>query len=370
MTPSNTPLFASHTALGGKMVDFSGWMMPIRYGSVIEEHLHVRSQTGLFDVSHMGEVRVKGKDALAFIQYATINDASKLANGAGQYSATLNEQGGIIDDLIVYRLGDQEFFICVNAANVAKDFNWLKELAKKFDVSVTNESCQWAQVAVQGPTSRQTLLDTLKDPELKKSVEQLSYTHIMEFSFEGSPGYIARTGYTGELGYEIYVAPDKVETLWNNLLKSPVGTPKPIGLAARDSLRLEACYLLYGQDMNAEVTPLEAGIAWATKLDKANFCGKDALLKQKGSIPHKLLAFVMDEPGIARSHMSVFWNDTRVGTVTSAGVLPSLGVNGGMVFVDNIEDLKVGSEIYIDIRDQKKRARIVKKPLYTAKTKD
>lgn len=366
--PKKTPLFDLHTQQGAKMVPFGGWMMPVSYESVLNEHKNVRQACGIFDVSHMGEVRVKGPDARKFLQWLTINDIERLKVGAGQYSAILNENGGMIDDLIIYRLGENEFFICVNAANRNRDFAWIKDRSKGFVVEVVDESDQWAQIAVQGPTSQDVVKTLLNDADADK-LKNLPYTNIIEAHLSGTKSYIARTGYTGEFGYEIYL-PSKISpNVWSSLLSmgDKFGV-KPIGLGARDTLRLEACYLLYGNDMTDTVSPLEAGIAWATKLDKGEFIGRTALLEQKlRGIPRQLVAFKMGSDGIPRHGMSVFHGGKEIGCVTSGSVLPTLGGAGGMALIE--PGLKEGDEILVDIRGQKKSANICKRPLYAARTK-
>lgn len=362
-----TPLFDEHVALKAKMVPFGGWNMPVSYEGVLAEHKTVREACGLFDVSHMGEVRVKGPDSLTFLQELTINDVSKLGIGHGQYSAMLNEQGGMIDDLIIYRLARDEFFICVNASNAEKDFKWIHTQAKGFEVNVFNESAHWAQIAIQGPRSLETLLFVVG--QAADQVKTLPYTHIMQTSLFGEKSLIARTGYTGEWGYEVYVPAKIARKVWMALLEhAPETGVKPIGLGARDTLRLEACYLLYGNDMNDTVSPLEAGISWATKLDKGDFIGRAALVKQKETgLKRKIVAFKMLEDGIPRHGMKIQATGGRTGEVTSGSVLPTLGGAGGMALVD--ATLGEGDEFEVDVRGTMKRAKVMKRPLYQAKVK-
>lgn len=364
-----TPLYDAHVALKAKMVPFGGWLMPVSYEGVLAEHKTVREACGIFDVSHMGEVRVKGPEAARFLQWITINDITKLKIGGGQYSALLNEHGGMIDDLIIYRLGDDEFFICVNASNRAKDFAWIKEKSKSFNVSVFDESDSWSQIAIQGPKSREVLGALLNDAQ-NTAMASLAYTNIMPATISGKPSLIARTGYTGEFGFEIYIPSTVAHATWMALLEmSPKYGVKPIGLGARDTLRLEACYLLYGNDMNDSVSPLEAGIAWATKIDKGDFIGKAALIEQKNSgLKKQIVAFKMTEDGIPRHGMRVYSEDsTMTGEVTSGSVLPTVGGSGGMALVD--VNFKEGDQFFVDVRGSRKRAKIVKRPLYAARTK-
>ena len=367
-TSLKTPLYNQHKACGAKVIEFGGWLMPVSYTSVLAEHKAVREKCGVFDVSHMGEVRVKGPQAEAFVQHITMNDAAKLKPGQGQYSALLNESGGMIDDLIVYRLGVDEFFICINAANRAKDFQWISSHAKSFNIEVTNESDRWAQLAVQGPTSLEAMLAII-DPADRSTLDALPYTNIAKARVAGRECLVARTGYTGEHGYEIYLPADHAEKLWLALL----GTASksgivPVGLGARDTLRLEACYLLYGNDMNDETTPLEAGVAWAVKLNKPGFIGKEALVQQKAiGTKQKIVALKMKEDGIPRHGMTVYWRGEPAGFVTSGSVLPTVGGAGGMAMVAS--GVVENDELEVDIRGKRKLATVVKRPLYSAKTK-
>ncbi|MBP9707943.1 MAG: glycine cleavage system aminomethyltransferase GcvT [Oligoflexales bacterium] len=365
---NKTALYDEHVKLGAKLIDFGGWMMPIRYGSAIEEHHFVRKACGLFDVSHMGELRIKGEQAEAFVQYLTTNDVTKLRDGCGQYSGLLDDQGGFIDDLIVYRLQKDDFFLCVNASNTRKDADWVKKQSAAFKVQVDDESSQWSQIAIQGPQSRECLMTLLKDAE-RATLADLPYTQIRKIPLFGQQALIARTGYTGELGYEVYLNHSSAIELWLKLLQLGTSRVAPIGLGARDSLRLEAGYLLYGNDMDENVTPLEVGISWAVKLDKGDFIGRDRLVKMKeAGVPRHLVAFKMTEPGIARSHMDLFQADKKVGIVTSAAFLPTLDLAGGMALVDKSSG-QVGDKIEIDIRGKRKLAEVVKKPLYSPKVK-
>jgi aminomethyltransferase len=366
-----TPLFDAHKALKAKMVPFGGWMMPVSYSTVLVEHKAVREQCGLFDVSHMGEVFVRGAAAEAFLQRLTINDVTRLRDGQGQYTAILDERGGMIDDLIIYRLKSDEFLVCVNASNADKDFAWIKRHADQTaGVTVTNESAQWSQLAVQGPTSQRAVA-ALLPPADQQALQRLEYTHIMPIKLFGRPCWLARTGYTGEHGYELYLPNDVATKTWLALLETtPQSGIVPVGLGARDTLRLEACYLLYGNDMDDSVTPLEAGISWAVRMDCGDFVGKDALLKQKETgVPRQLVAFTMTDDGIPRHDMEVFHLDgTKLGKVTSGSVLPTVGGAGGLCLID-AKRAKVDDEVEIDVRGKRKRARLVKKPLYKAKVK-
>lgn len=364
-----TPLCDQHKIAGAKMVPFGGWLMPVSYEGVLAEHKTVREHCGLFDVSHMGEISVSGKGATDFVQYITINDVSKLKDGGGQYSALLKPDGGMIDDIIIYRLNPDRYFICVNASNCEKDYNWIREQAKtRSQVVVRNESGEWAQLAVQGPKSKAAVGILLGLN--RQQIENLEYMSIMPVELFGRPCLLARSGYTGEWGYELYAPADIAKNCWQALLETSVSTGlKPIGLGARDTLRLESCYLLYGNDMDESVSPLEAGISWAVRLDKGDFLGRAALLKQKElGIPRTMVTFTMADDGIPRHGMDIYLGESKIGTVTSGSVLPTVGGAGGMALLQSGKT-KTGDHIEIDIRGKRKLATIVKKPLYNAKVR-
>ncbi len=365
-----TPLVAVHKSLKAKMVPFGGWLMPVSYTTVLQEHKAVREACGIFDVSHMGEVMVTGANAAAFLQHLTINDIEKLKDGSGQYSAMLHEHGGMIDDLIVYRLKADKYLLCVNASNTAKDFAWIDKQARKFsEVQVADESNLWSQLAVQGPASAKAVEALIGATDLAQ-FRSLQYMDIMNLKLFGKAALLARTGYTGEHGYEIYLPNEVAEKTWAALLETqPVTGIQPIGLGARDTLRLEACYLLYGNDMNDEVSPLEAGIGWATRLTKADFIGRAALVQQKEAGPKRSqFAFVMVEDGIPRSGMDLYRNGEKIGVVTSGSVLPTVGGAGGMALIARGK-ANLNDEVEVDIRGKRKLARLVQKPLYKAKVK-
>lgn len=367
-TLRRTPLFEEHKNLGAKLVPFGGWEMPISYEGVIAEHHAVRQKCGLFDVSHMGEIFVEGPEAEKFLQWMTVNDLSRLADGQGQYSALLNDQGGIVDDLILYRLRADRFLLCVNASNTEKDFRWIKEHASRFKVNVTDDSARWSQIAVQGPESLATLKGLFSAADATR-LAALNYMDIASFPMFGADVFVARTGYTGEQGFELYM-PNAVATkIWRELLaQGPKTGVKPIGLGARDTLRLEACYLLYGNDMDDNVSPLEAGIGWAVRLEK-DFLAKDRLAAEKArGSSRKMVAFLLDDKGIARPGMDVYSGEKKIGAVTSAGFLPTLDKSGGMALID-ASAAKVGDTVEVDIRGKRKLAKIVKRPLYSARVK-
>lgn len=362
-----TALHPLHKALKAKMAGFGGWDMPISYEGVIAEHKTVREHCGLFDVSHMGEILVSGPDAFAFLQYHTINDLGRLKPGQGQYSAFPNEEAGFVDDLILYQLAEQRYLLCVNASNIEKDFQWLVSRKGAFQVSLENASEAFAQIAVQGPESMPCLKAILSEADQRK-LDAMHYMDIVEMSLFGDKVLIARTGYTGEWGYEIYLPVLLAEKTFTALMESG---GKPIGLGARDTLRLEACYLLYGSDMDDTVSPFEAGIAWAIRFEKPQFLGKAKLEAQKnGSLPaRKMIAFRLEEEGIARHDMALYRGDRMIGKVTSASFLPSLGFAGGMALIER-DGGQIGDSIEIDIRGKRKVAKIVKRPLYSAQTKE
>ena len=367
MSSKKTALYEEHIALGARMVDFNGWSMPVSYGKVIEEHKHVRTHAGIFDVSHMGEIFIKGTEAKYFLQKMLINDLEAISPGKGQYTALLNEQGGMIDDLIAYQLEENSYFLCVNAGNVAKDYQWLLDHSKAYtNLKLENSSDKLSQIAVQGPESFECLRP-FEAFQSSKALADLDYGEIATLVDEsGRTLYIARTGYTGEKGYELYLPNESAVAIWQKLLVKA----KPIGLGARDTLRLEACYPLYGQEMDDEVNPLEIGIGWATKIAKEpSFIGRDVVAQAKElGLKRRLYAFHMTDPGIARNSMNVYQNGQMIGKVTSGSVLPSLDQRGGLSLLE-VEKLDKKASIEIDIRGQKKKAKIVKKPMYKANTK-
>jgi aminomethyltransferase len=364
-----TALAEVHLNHKAKMVDFSGWLMPVSYTSVLKEHETVRTSVGIFDVSHMGEARVSGPQAKDFLQHATINNLEKLQIGGGQYSAILNESGGFIDDLIVYRMAESEYFLCLNASNAEKDVAWLQKISSGFNVQVKDESSIWSQIAVQGPNSRHCLLSAF--PALKDSTfANMGYMTCIRVKLGGDDCIVARTGYTGEHGYELYIPHKSAAKIWSQLVDQSLPEQfraQPCGLGARDTLRLEACYLLYGNDMGDQTNPIEAGIKWAVKIDGPDFIGKNAVLKAAKNGPsQKIYAFKMSEDGIPRHGMPVFVNGEQIGEVTSGSVLPTVGGAGGMMMLRRT-DLKIDDQVEVDIRGKRKLARIARRPLYTAK---
>jgi aminomethyltransferase len=359
-----TPLNSAHRQLGARMVDFGGWDMPVQYpAGTIEEHLRTRNHAGLFDVSHMGEVDVRGVDAIAFVNRLTSNDVSKLVDGQAQYSALTTPQGTVIDDLLVYRLAGDHLLLVVNASTTEKDWEWIKSHHTGDSVELKNVSADYCQLALQGPDA-QTILQKLTDVPLA----EIKYYHFTPGRVDGIDGIVSRTGYTGEDGFEVYAAADRAEQLWNKILDagdngSPTGV-LPCGLAARNTLRLEAGMALYGNDIDDTTTLLEANLGWICKLDKGDFIGREALAQQKQEgVKRKLVGFEVTERGIARDHQDVVINGERVGQVTSGSPAPFLKKNIGLAYVP-VEFANVGQQIQVDVRGKLVGAQIVKTPFY------
>jgi aminomethyltransferase len=359
-----TPLNSAHRQLGARMVDFGGWDMPVQYpAGTIEEHLRTRNHAGLFDVSHMGEVDVRGVDAIAFVNRLTSNDVSKLVDGQAQYSALTTPQGTVIDDLLVYRLAGDHLLLVVNASTTEKDWEWIKSHHTGDSVELKNVSADYCQLALQGPDA-QTILQKLTDVPLA----EIKYYHFTPGRVDGIDGIVSRTGYTGEDGFEVYAAADRAEQLWNKILDagdngSPTGV-LPCGLAARNTLRLEAGMALYGNDIDDTTTLLEANLGWICKLDKGDFIGREALAQQKQEgVKRKLVGFEVTERGIARDHQDVVINGERVGQVTSGSPAPFLKKNIGLAYVP-VEFANVGQQIQVNVRGKLVGAQIVKTPFY------
>jgi aminomethyltransferase len=358
-----TPLYDEHMAFGAKIVPFAGWKMPVQYSGIIDEHKCTRTAVGVFDVSHMGEINIMGRGALEFLQLMTLNDVSKISIGQAQYNAFCYENGTLVDDIVIYRRGIDSFFICVNASNIEKDYLWLKEHLPQQGVILENLSCDYAQIAVQGPQSR-NLVSSIVDIK----IENLNYYHFSEGKVLGAPSIIARTGYTGELGYELYIPASAAVKVWRGIFQAgkTLGV-KPCGLGARDTLRLECGYLLYGSDMDSSTTALECGLSWITKFEKNNFIGKNILLSQKeNGLKKRLIAFEMLDKAIGRSGYKIFATseaNQEIGVVTSGCPSPSLSKNIGMGYVSS-NSSKVGTQLWIEVRGEKKRAVVVKKPFF------
>ncbi|MDP4125889.1 MAG: glycine cleavage system aminomethyltransferase GcvT [Bacillota bacterium] len=355
-----TPLYEEHLGAKAKLIDFGGWEMPVQYAGVIDEHHAVRTKAGLFDVSHMGEIDVNGKEALAFLQMLITNDVSNLVDGRILYSPMCYPNGGIVDDLLVYRYGPEHYFIVVNASNSDKDYAWMVEQAKEFEVSVENLSEQYAQLALQGPLA-EIILQRITNINLA----QIRYYAFAHGEVDGVSCLISRTGYTGEDGFEIYVSPQFARQLWQKILE--IGTPEgiqPIGLGARDTLRFEARLPLYGNELGPEISPLEAGLGIFVKLDKIAFIGKDALLTQKEQgIPRKLVGLEMIGRGIARSHYPLQKDGEEIGFVTSGSFSPTLNKNIALGLIRS--DLAVQEAVLdVMIRGKAVQAKIVPSLFY------
>ncbi len=356
-----TPLNQVHRELGARMVDFGGWDMPVQYSGVIDEHLAVRQAAGLFDVSHMGEVEVTGPNALAFIQQLTINDVSKLVDGQIQYSALCYPEGGNVDDVTLYRFNDSRFLFCVNASNTDKDFAWMQKVladSAMTDVTLNNRSAEFAQIALQGPKAEE-ILAGLTDV----SLADLVYYHFCEGDVAGVNMIISRTGYTGEDGFELYLPASAAVEIWRQLMKAGATYGLlPIGLGARDTLRLEKGYALYGHELSREISPLEAGLAWITKLDNDDFVGKAALVAQKADgVPRRRVGLVMQERGIPREGYPVFVGDREVGIVTSGTMSPTLKVGVALALVEP-DVAKADTELEVAIRNRRMRAVVTRPP--------
>ncbi len=341
------------------MVDFGGWEMPVQYTGLVDEHYTVRKAVGLFDVSHMGEIDVRGPEALKLVDYITTNAATRLHIGQAQYSGLLYEHGGFVDDILVHKVADQHYFLCVNAGNQEKDFEHIRA-ANQFDAEVDFASDRYAQIAVQGPFSMRTL-QKLTPADLAS----IGYYWFRDGAVSGVPARIARTGYTGEDGFEIYVAPGEAPRIWNELMEAgrEFGI-KPCGLGARNTLRLEAKMALYGHEIHASITPFEADLGWIVKMDKGEFIGREALTRQKQQgVRRKLVGFEMRGRGIGRDGYEVRVNGLAAGWVTSGSPAPSLNKNIGLCYLPSGE-ARPGRKIEVMVRNQAVEAEIVGTPFY------
>lgn len=356
-----TPLAEEHQRLGGKMVPFGGWTMPVQYSGLVDEHTTVRTRAGLFDVSHMGEVRIKGEDALAFTDYLTVNNVTKLEDGQAHYTAFCTPEGTVVDDLLVYREAADDFLLVINAANIDKDLAWIRRHQGEYRVTITNESDDTAQIAIQGPLA-QAILQRVCDVDL----DGMKYYWFQRGKVGAYDALISRTGYTGEDGFECYCAAADAVAIWRLLLETGAEDGiKPAGLGARDSLRLEARMHLYGNDMDETTSVLEAGLAWIVKLKNTDdFIGKTAIAAQKkAGVTRKLIGFRLLGKGIARPDYAVVDQGEPVGRVTSGTQGPTLKESIGMAYVP--EHLAApGGTIQIQIRNKLVDAEVVKGPFY------
>lgn len=362
-----TPLFDVYQQYGGKTIDFGGWELPVQFSSIKEEHEAVRTKAGLFDVSHMGEIEVKGTDSLAFLQKTMTNDVSKLQIGGAQYTAMCYENGGTVDDLLIYKLNDDYYLLVVNASNIEKDFTWLKDHVEG-DVRLQNLSEQMGQLALQGPLAEQVL---------QKLVETVDLSTIGYFKFQenvsigGKVALVSRTGYTGEDGFEVYCKSEDASFLWETILKA--GKEEgvlPCGLGARDTLRFEANLALYGQELSSTISPLEAGIGFAVKVNKEeDFIGKQALKHQKeAGVPRKLIGIEMIDRGIPRHGYPVYVGEQLVGEVTTGTQSPTFKRNIGLALVDSAV-VSRESELTIEIRGKRLKVKVVPTPFYKREKK-
>lgn len=357
--PRRTPLYETHVEAGAKIVDFAGWEMPVQYAGVIDEHRAVRNAAGLFDVSHMGEILVTGPSAETYLQSVTPNDVSKLTPGRAHYSGLLTEAGTYIDDLLVYRLSQDEFLLVVNAANAGKDFAWLKE-HKIGGVKLQNVSDQYALLALQGPEAR-GILASLTSYDL----DSLKYYRFAVDEVAGMKAIISRTGYTGEDGFELYIDSELGPPMWRALMEAGASASlQPAGLGARDTLRLESAMALYGHEIDDTRTPLDAGLNWVVKLAKGNFIGSQALSDQKEQgISEKLVGFEVVGRGIARQGHGVLDGDKQIGIVTSGTWSPTFEKAIGMAYVP-IGMAETGTDLTLDVRGRSVPARVVDLPFY------
>lgn len=355
-----TPLFDSHRALGGKLVPFGGWEMPVQYSGLVDEHVAVRTKAGLFDVSHMGEIRVKGPKAFEVVQKITCNDVAALVDGRVQYSAFLTDRGTFVDDLLTYRIAEDDYLLVVNASNTPKDVAW----AKSFEVdgaTIEDESPSWSQVAIQGPLAEEIL-----QPFVPADLSKVAYYWFTWANVLGARCIVSRTGYTGEDGFEVYGPADSAPALWNALIEA--GRPKgllPAGLGARDTLRLEAKLSLYGNELDDTVTAWEADLGWIVKMKKGDFVGRDALAKQKErGLAKKLAGFFVEGRGIARHGYPLKVEDSgEPGVVTSGTQTPTVGRALGLAYVP-LAATAPGTRLLVDVRGKDLPAVVVPTPFY------
>ncbi|MFC0561642.1 glycine cleavage system aminomethyltransferase GcvT [Halalkalibacter alkalisediminis] len=356
-----TPLFSLYKESGAKTIDFGGWDLPVQFSSIKDEHEAVRTKAGLFDVSHMGEVEVKGQGALDYLQKLMTNDVSKIVDGQAQYTAMCYENGGTVDDLLIYRKSEDDFLLVINASNIEKDVEWMEQHLTA-DVTIKNISNEVAQLAIQGPLAERILQ--------KETTHDLSSIRFFRFAdhvqIGGVNALVSRTGYTGEDGFEIYCEASEAPKLWSLLLKAGASDGLvPCGLGARDTLRFEVRLPLYGQELTKEITPLEAGIGFAVKVNKeADFIGKSVLTKQKEEgLTRKLVGIEMIDKGIPRTGYEVFVNDKQVGFVTTGTQSPTLKKNVGLAIVD-IAYTELGTEVEVQVRKKRLKAKVVSTPFY------
>ncbi|MGB6941315.1 MAG: glycine cleavage system aminomethyltransferase GcvT [Bryobacteraceae bacterium] len=365
-----TALNATHRRMGAKMVDFGGWDMPLQYSGILEEHRAVRSAAGLFDVSHMGEIEIQGPDAGIFTDYVTTNAVAKLQPGQAQYSGLLYEHAGFVDDILVHKIANDHYFLCVNASNQQKDYqhiasvNQLHASVDLTSASVDLTSDRYTQLAIQGPRALEILQKLTAD-----DLAAIRYYHFIDGLISEIPARIARTGYTGEDGFEIYFAPEHSERVWTHILNAGQEFAiKPCGLGARNTLRLEAGMALYGHEIHSTITPFEAGLDWIVKLNKGDFIGRAALARQKEQgVTHKLIGFEMTGRGIGRDDYEIFVDGVPAGWISSGGPSPTLNKNIGMCYLPS-DRAQPGQRIQVMIRGQAADAVTVPMPFYKRAT--
>jgi aminomethyltransferase len=357
-----TPLNSLEKELGGKMVDFGGWELPVQFSGILEEHDAVRNAAGVFDVSHMGEIIVTGRDSAKLLQQLTCNDVSKLADGRAHYNGLLYPTGGFVDDILIYRNSEDDYFVVVNASNADKDFEWIRDSAQGLDADVRNVSADYAQLALQGPNA-QAMLQPMTDIDLSA----IKYYRFAKGNVDGATALVSRTGYTGEDGFEVYVAPEHGPRIMKKMIDAGA---KPCGLGARDTLRLEAKMALYGNDIDDTTTPIEADLEWIVKLEKGDFSGRDVLQREKSEGPRrKLVGFEMIDRGIARHGYPVVDGSQEIGVVTSGTHSPTLKKAIGLAYLP-LDKTAPGSEFAVLIRGKETRARVVPTPFYKRRSEE
>ncbi|MDR7857667.1 glycine cleavage system aminomethyltransferase GcvT [Tissierella sp.] len=359
MEAKKTPLYDEHVKLGGKVVDYAGWFLPVQYEGLVAEHEAVRNAAGLFDVSHMGEITVKGKDALAYVDYLMTNDITKIVDNQVIYTFMCMPNGGVVDDLLVYRFDNNDFYLVVNASNADKDFKWMLDQKGNFDVEITNISDSVGEVAIQGPLAQQ-ILQKLTKTDLNKIT---FFTLDRNVDINGVECMVSRTGYTGEDGFEVYTTNEGIVKVWNDIMEAGKEEGiKPTGLGCRDTLRFEASLPLYGHEMSEEINPLEAGFKYFVKLDKeGDFIGKEALNKLwSDGLKRKLAGFEMIDRGIPREGYEIQKDGVTIGHVTTGYMSPTLKKNIGNALIST-EFTELGTEVDIIIRNKPAKAKIVSK---------
>jgi len=374
MSLKRTPLFAAHQKLGGKLIEFGGWEMPVQYSSIVDEHLCVRKSAGIFDISHMGEILINGPSAEAFLNHSLTNDIRKIAVGQGQYTLMCNACGGVVDDLYVYRLGEEDYLLLVNASRIAADWDWLQEQyesgAVGGEIRIRNASEEFGAVAIQGPRVIEFMNQVVPGGSISGTfvtkATDLKKNELGAFVFDAATIYVARTGYTGEDGFEVIAPAENIEAVWTRALAvGHQGCLQPAGLGARDTLRTEVCYPLYGHELDENTTPIEAGVGFFVALDKGDFVGRSVLAEQKANgTQKKLVAFKMTEKSAPpRPHYPIWAGGSQAGEVVSGTQSPSLNLGIGLGYVSP-SFAKAGAKIEIEIRSKRFPAEVVAKPIY------